>query len=496
MSRDILRGDRLKRLAPESIEYTASTSFDGILVKPVVKINMAHMAMLINQGVVSRAQGSLCLKGLREMPETLQLDPALEDVHMNVEAFLVKKIGGNAGGQLNLAKSRNDQVATAIRMALREYQVNIVSELADLRKTILDRVGEHITTLMPGYTHLQHAQPTTLAHHLIAYQDALQRDSKRLIEAYSRVNLSPLGAVALASTSVKINRELTRKLLGFDGLVENSIDAVSSRDFAIEVISDLALAMTNLSKIAEEMVLWSSSEFGAMEISDGYASTSSVMPQKKNAVVAELIRGKTSTVYGDLMASISMTKALPYSYNIDLQQLTPHIWSACSITFTSIQVLKGMLQEAVFDKERLRKLLEEGAVAATDLADYLAVEHSIPFRTAHTVVGSLVRRSVDEKRAFRNVILEDLAGAAKDIAGVEVSITPSEVDQILDPEKSVELRTVDGGPSSIAVKKMIVNRKKGVKETEEWASERRRMLEAANQDLVKTTNELIGGEKA
>ncbi|MCL4435771.1 MAG: argininosuccinate lyase [Thaumarchaeota archaeon] len=496
MSRDILRGDRLKRLTPESIDYTASTSFDGILVKPVVKINMAHMVMLINQGVVSRAEGSLCLKGLREMPEELQLDPALEDVHMNVESFLVKKIGGTAGGQLNLAKSRNDQVATAIRMALREYLVNIVSGLTDLRKTILDQASKHINTLMPGYTHLQHAQPTTLAHHFLAYHDALQRDSKRLIEAYGRVNLSPLGAVALASTGVKIDRAFTRRLLGFDGLLENSIDAVSSRDFAIEVISDLALAMTDLSKIAEEMVLWSSSEFSVMEISDGYASTSSVMPQKKNAVVAELIRGKTSTVYGDLMASISMTKALPYSYNIDLQQLTPHIWSACSITLTSIRVLKGMIQEAVFNKERLKELLEEGAVAATDLADYLAVEHNIPFRTAHTVVGSLVRRSVEEKHAFRNVILEYLDGVTKDIAGVEVSITPSEVDRILDPAKSVETRTVDGGPSSIVVKKMIVNRKKGVKETGEWASQRIEMLEAANQELARTTDELIGGEKA
>jgi argininosuccinate lyase len=274
------------------------------------------------------------------------------------------------------------------------------------------------------------------------------------------------------------------------------MDAVSSRDFAVEAISDLALVMTDLSRIAEETVLWSSSEFGIVEISDGYASTSSVMPQKKNAVVAELIRGKTSTVYGDLIAAISMTKALPYSYNIDIQQLTPHIWSACSITLSSIHVLKGMLQEIIFDKARLRTLLEEGAVAATDLADYLAVAHSIPFRTAHAVVGSLVRRSVDEKRAFRDVILEDLTGVVKNIAGVEVSIAPSEVDKILDPWRSVESRCVDGGPSGVTVKKMIVNRKKNVDDNEKWASERRRMLDAAEQELAKTTDGLIGGEKA
>jgi argininosuccinate lyase len=465
-------------------------------LKPVLAINSAHMVMLVKQQVVKRDLGTQCLRGLQEIPEDLQLDPALEDIHMNVEAALANRIGVEAGGQLNLAKSRNDQVATAIRMALRNYLLEIVFSLAKLRATILDRANEHIDTLMPGYTHLQHGQPTSLAHHLLGHHDALQRGCRRIEETYSRVNRCPLGSVALASTGVNIDRGLTSMLLGFDGLVENSIDAVSSRDFAVESISDLAMVMTDLSRIAEELVLWSSSEFGVVEISDDYASTSSVMPQKKNAVVAELIRGKTSTVYGDLVAALSLTKALPYSYNIDLQQMTPHIWSSCEITLSSILVLTGMLAKATFDRARLRELLDEGAVAATDLADYLAVQRAIPFRTAHNIVGNLVRRSAEEKRSFRDVIIKELAKTVRDIAGLDIAISSEEVDRILDPKWSVATRSAEGGPSSLTVKKMMENGKKDVKESEKWVFERRSMLEAAESQLKEAVEDLTGGESA
>ncbi len=455
---------------------------------------MAHMAMLVKQGVVDKAQGARCLKGLKELPEDLQLDPSLEDVHMNVEARLSEKVGQDAGGQLNLAKSRNDQVSTAIRMVLREYLVEIISRLADIRTAILERAKEHLDTIIPGYTHLQHAQPTTLAHHLMAYHDAFQRDGERLMEAYSRVNQSPLGAAALTSTGVKIDRGFTARLLGFEGLVENSIDAVSSRDFGAEVVADLALSMTDMSRMAEELVLWSSQEFGVAEISDGYASTSSIMPQKKNAVVAELIRGKTSTVYGDMVATISVMKSLPYSYNMDMQQLTPHIWSACETTSSSLKVLVGMLREVVFDVERFKELLKDDTVSATDLADYLAVKHGIPFRTAHMVVGHLVRVSVNQKRAFREVILEDLPKTVKELAGRKVSIPRNEIDGILDPKKSVESRSVEGGPSKVTVMEMIKNRKKGVEEMTDWISRSKRMLDKAESELKKTVEELAGGE--
>ncbi|MCX8191192.1 MAG: argininosuccinate lyase, partial [Nitrososphaerales archaeon] len=319
MAVDLLRGERLEEFAHEAIEYTSSVSHDEPLVKPVIMINQAHMVMLIECGLIKYEYGIKCLEALESIPHDLKLDPKLEDVHMNIESFVIKKVGEEIGGQLNLGKSRNDQVATAIRMVLREYVLDITSNLIALCKTIIQRSMEHLETIIPGYTHLQHAQPVTLAHHLLAYCEALIRDGYRLRDAYNRVNISPMGSAALATTNLKIDRELTASLLGFEGLVVNSIDAVSTRDFAVEVISDLSLLMTDLSRMAEELILWSTYEFGIVEIPDEYASTSSIMPQKKNAVVAEMIRSKTSTIYGDLIASLSILNSLPYSYNLDLQ---------------------------------------------------------------------------------------------------------------------------------------------------------------------------------
>lgn len=494
MSPDILRGRRLKKLNPESVKYTASTDFDGLLIDPVIKINKAHMVMLVVQGVVKKVQGAKCLVGLKEIGTGFALDPNLEDIHMNVEFQLIKKVGMDVGGQLNLAKSRNDQVSTAIRIALRTYLLDIMSNLADLRLTLLDKAKNNLETVMPSYTHLQHAQPTTLAHHLMAYHNSLQRDSDRLEGAYGRLNLSPLGSAALASTSIKIDREFTSRLLGFDGLLENSMDAVSSRDFAIEIISNLVLIMTNLSRIAEELVLWSSTEFGILEISDGYASTSSIMPQKKNAVVAELVRGKTSTVYGDMMASVSIMKSLPYSYNIDMQQLTPHLWSSCEITLASIIEVNGMIEEAVFKVDRLAELLEDKFMMATDLADYLVIKQDLPFRSAHLIVGSLVRKSVDKKMKFGDVILKDLSNTAKQFGFKNVSITRLEVDRLLDPKTSIESKITVGGPSSGMVLKMIKSGKKNLEMNKAWILSRIKNLKVAEKELEQNISDVIGGE--
>ncbi|MEM2339075.1 MAG: argininosuccinate lyase, partial [Nitrososphaerales archaeon] len=247
---DILRGERLKGLAPEAINFISSISHDEPLIKPVIMINQAHMIMLIEYGLVKREYGIECLKALESIPLDLKLDPKLEDVHMNIESLVIKKLGEEIGGQLNLGKSRNDQVATAIRMVLRDYILDIISNLIKLCKTLIQRCEEHLETIMPGYTHLQHAQPVTLAHHLLAYCEALLRDGYRLRDSYKRINLSPMGAAALATTGLNIDRNLVASLLGFDGLIRNSIDAVSSRDFAVEVISNLSLLMMNLSRLA------------------------------------------------------------------------------------------------------------------------------------------------------------------------------------------------------------------------------------------------------
>jgi len=491
LNADILRGVRLNEPSADMVEYTSSTPFDTPLIEPAIKINMAHIVMLVKQGLIDRREGVVCLIALKTMPRDMKLDPNLEDVHMNVEAYVAEKVGGEAGGNLNLAKSRNDQVSAAIRIALRAYILDILSWLAELRKTLLDNASKHLDTVMPGYTHLQHAQPTTLAHHLTAYHDMLKRDCERLMETYRRVNLSPLGAAALASTGLNIDRELTARLLGFDGIVENSMDAVSSRDFAVEALSDFALTMTDLSRIAEELMLWSSREFGVVDIPDEYASTSSIMPQKKNAVVAELIRAKASTVQGDLAAVLSIMKALPFSYNLDMQQLNVHIWDACEITLSSVKILSGMFKNLRFNVERLRGLLEDDGSTSTDLADHLSTKCGVPFRTAHRIVGGLVRLSLKSGLPLSEAVKKHLVDFVKREAGVELHINQAELDCLLDPEATVRSRSVVGGPGRRSVTSMIREGVEGVAELSQWVSDQRGKLEAAESELTRAVDELV-----
>jgi len=495
LTSDLLRGFRLEKLAPESVNYTSSTEYDRILVEQVIKINMAHITMLALQDIIDRNHYIPCLEGLKKIPLNFKLDPKFEDVHMNLETYLSKKIGDEAAGQLNLGKSRNDQVSTAIRMVLREYILNILSSLYNVCKEIIEKSSDHIETLIPGYTHLQHAQPITLGHHLLAHFDALERDIERIIESYSRINRSPLGAAALSTSSINIDRNLTSRILGFNGLIENSIDAVSSRDFVIEVVSDLALIMTDLSRMAEEFVLWSTSEFGFIDISDRYSSTSSIMPQKKNAVVAELIRGKTSSSYGEMIASISIMKSLPFSYNIDMQELTPHLWKSCKTTLESLDVLSGMLKEIRINKERFQQILYDETIFATDLADYLVLVYKIPFRKAHTLVGSLVRISIEEKKSFKEVIRKNIGKISKQITGQKITLTAKRINKIINPLESIRSKKVIGGPSKRSIVNMIKSRRKKMKEVQKWLLKNKSHLEKSDQELKKYVEEIIGGDK-
>jgi len=482
---DILRGKRLSDLSSDAANYTSSLDSDKFLISSVIKINKAHMLMLMKKGIVDLKEGYGCLQVLENIPEDMPMSPKLEDVHMNIEALVVENVGETIGGQLNLAKSRNDQVATAIRMVLREFILNIASSLNHLRKVILKRCEEHLTTVMPGYTHLQHAQPITLAHHLLAYHDAFMRDCERLMESYKRVNLSPMGACALATTGFKIDREMVSELLGFDGLVENSIDAVSARDFSIEVISDLAILMTNLSRFSEELVLWSTQEFSIVEMPDEYSSTSSIMPQKKNPVVAELIRAKTSKVYGNLLTSLSILKSLPYSYNLDLQDLTPNIWDSCQITLASINVFKNMLEKVKFNEKRLLELVKSGMSIATELADTLVREQKMPFRTSHRIVGILVKRALNEGKSLDRAVKEDLADIIRENTGKNMSISEEVLRKVLDPIENVKTRDVKGGPSPDEVSRMTKERWKVLEDDDELILKKKESLKLADDRLVK-----------
>lgn len=492
---DILRGRRLEPLASEAVGFTSSAVDDKILVDAVVKINMAHVVMLVEKGIVPKSQGAKCLQGLLSLPKGLKLDPALEDVHMNVEAAVTKKVGEDAGGQLNLGKSRNDQVAAAIRIVLRRRVLEALSALIDARSVLLDLGRKALNIVMPGYTHLQHAQPVTLAHHLLAYHDALERDTQRLFTAFERVNVSPMGAAALATSTVGVDRVLVSSLLGFKGLVENSLDAVSSRDFAVEVVSDFALVMTDVSRVAEELILWSTDEFRAIRMPDAYSSTSSIMPQKKNPVVAELIRAKTSTVYGCLFTALSLLKGLPYSYNIDLQELTPSIWRASDATLSSLRILPVMLRQVKFDEKRLKELVAGDGSLATDVAECLATRYGVPFRTAHRVVGGLARKAMEEKTSFERVVVRDLNKALVQALGRKVSIPRKELEGILNIEESIKRRSADGGPSPTVVSKMIVARRDLLNQHRHRLREEVERLREADLLLLHKATVLKGGEK-
>ncbi|MCP8311606.1 MAG: argininosuccinate lyase [Candidatus Methylarchaceae archaeon HK02M1] len=486
---DILRGERLSEFSDEAANYTSSIDSDKFLVSPTIKINKAHILMLVKKGIIDQREGFSCIKALEEIPKEMEMDPKLEDVHMNVEALVVKEVGENIGGQLNLAKSRNDQVATAIRMTLREFILDISSAIIRLREAILQKCKEHLDTVMPGYTHLQHAQPVTLAHHLLAHHDSLMRDEERLTGVYERVNLSPMGACALATTGFEIDRVMVSELLGFDGLVENSIDAVSTRDFGVEAISNLAILMTDLSRFAEELIFWSSHEFSIVEMPDEYASTSSIMPQKKNPVVVELVRAKTSNVYGNLLASLSILKALPYSYNLDLQELTHHIWDACQTALSTLDIFAHMLKKMKFNTKRLLELAQSEMSTATELADTIVRELGIPFRTAHRIVGLLVRRALADDKSLDRVVKEDLDGIVKATTRKGIHIPNEAKQKALDTIENVKIRSVRGGPSPKEVARMLKQRSNALKNYN-WVSKKREALKISHDRLAEEISKL------
>jgi argininosuccinate lyase len=433
--------------------------------------------MLVNRRILSKNEGAALLGALDKVDLTI-MDPRLEDIHMNLEQKVAQIIGEEIGGRMHTGKSRNDQVATAIRLCLRDFVIDLLRSLIKLREIILNRCEECLYTVMPGYTHLQRAQPVTLAHHLLAHCDAQERNWARLKDAYKRLNLSPMGAAALATTSFSINRYEVSDLLGFDGIVENSIDAVSSRDFATETLFVLAQTMADLSSISEELVIWATSEFNIVKLPDQYVSTSSIMPQKKNPVTAELIRAKTGSVYGSLVAFLTILKGLPLSYNMDLQEATQHLWRSCEATLSSIVVTEGLLKEVRFDTEKLLTEAKEDLSTATDLADNLVRDFDLPFRTAHRIVRIVVKGLAARDWDARKVSI-----LISNETDGKILLTPERISAILDPINSIKNKKVVGGPSPTEVGKSLKKRKKGLEKDTDWLERRARDLGEASRRL-------------
>jgi argininosuccinate lyase len=370
--------------------------------------------MLAACGIIPEEDARTIIKGLEELAADfragkVELDPACEDIHMLVERRLYERIGP-AAGRLHTARSRNDQVALDLRLWCRDAARRLDESIAGLQATLLTLAEEHVETLLPGYTHLQRAQPVTLGHHLLAYFWMLDRDRSRLQDWRSRSNFCPLGAAAMAGTSLPVDREMTARELGFEAPIPNSMDAVSDRDFALELAFICSMVMTHLSRLAEEAVIWSSAEFGFLELDDSVATGSSIMPQKKNPDVAELTRAKTGRVHGALVALLTILKGLPLTYMRDLQEDKPPLFDAVDNTLACLKAMERLLAASEFCTDRMAKAADDGFATATDLAEYL-VRRGVPFREAHEVVGNLVRSCLDQGRRLDSLSPEELAQA-------------------------------------------------------------------------------------
>ncbi len=392
-------------------QFSASISFDRRLYAYDIEGSIAHCQMLAKCKIISQAESKKIVGGLKRVLKEFesgkfQCDDRLEDIHMNIESRLTELVGA-VGGKLHTARSRNDQVCLDIRLYLRAEVAEIIQGITLLAKTLLKLARKHTDTIIPGYTHMQQAQPILLAHHLLAHIEMLVRDRERMEDAWKRINIMPLGAAALSGTGFPIDRKYTAKLLNFPEVSHNSIDSVSDRDFAIEFCSASGILMMHLSRFCEEVVLWSSCEFDWLELSDAYTTGSSIMPQKKNPDAAELIRGKSGRVYGNLVSMLTLMKSLPLAYNKDLQEDKEPVFDTVDTVKVSLAVFEGMMKTAEFKKIPMDRVDISGFLTATDMADYLAAK-GVPFRLAHEITGQTVAYCIASEKTLQDVTLKEL----------------------------------------------------------------------------------------
>ena len=431
-------------------DFNSSISFDWRMYHCDIAGSIAHATMLGECGIIDAGESEKIVAELRRIEAdidsgALAIDPEAEDIHMFIEAVLTERIG-ETGKRLHTARSRNDQVALDIRMYLKEQILAVKTLVTSLLSAIETKAAENIYTVMPGYTHLQRAQPLTFAHYILAYAQMFMRDIKRLDDVYARTNILPLGSGALAATTYPINRHRVAELLGFDAVTENSIDGVSDRDFVIELASALSLLMMHMSRFSEEIILWCSSEFRFIELDDAYSTGSSIMPQKKNPDVAELVRGKTGRIYGDLTTLLTMMKGLPLAYNKDMQEDKEAIFDALDHTQLAVEVFTAMFATMRVNTQAMRRAAAQGFINATDCADYL-VKRGMAFRDAYKVSGKLVAYCIAE-----NTTLEELS---LDVFKSFSDSFDNDVYDAIDLDNCVNRRTAYGGPSPESVKHQI-----------------------------------------
>lgn len=431
-------------------DFNSSISFDSRMYKQDITGSMAHAAMLAKQGIIAADEAETLIDGLGGIladleSGALKIDLSCEDIHMFVEQVLTERLG-DVGKKLHTARSRNDQVALDLRMYLRDEITEIREKALSLVEVLADKAEEEKATIMPGYTHLQRAQPITFGHHLMAYAMMLLRDADRLADAKARLNCSPIGCCALAGTTYDTDRVFEAKKLGFDDICRNSLDGVSDRDFCLEFMSAASILMMHLSRFSEEIILWSSWEFSFIELSNAYTTGSSIMPQKKNSDMAELIRGKTGRVYGDLMSLLTTMKGLPLAYNKDMQEDKECVFDAADTLKICLDVMAPMIATMKTRRENMKRAAQGGFINATDLADYL-VTKGMPFRTAYKISGQLVAKCIEDKCVLEELTLETYKSYS--------DLFDNDLYAVIDLEACVNRRISEGGTSVTSVEKQI-----------------------------------------
>ena len=430
--------------------FNASISFDKRFYEQDIRGSIAHVTMLAKQGILTEKEKEEIIEGLESIQRdvengTLTITDEYEDIHSFVEANLIDRIG-DAGKKLHTGRSRNDQVALDMKLYTRDEVTALDRLLKELLETLLTLMKKHMETYMPGFTHLQKAQPITLAHHMGAYFEMFKRDRQRMKDIYRRMNLCPLGSGALAGTTYPLDREYTAELLGFDGPTLNSMDSVSDRDYLIELLSAMSTVMMHLSRFSEEVIIWNSNEYNFVEIDDAYSTGSSIMPQKKNPDIAELVRGKAGRVYGALMSLLTTMKGIPLAYNKDMQEDKELVFDAIDTTKGCLALFTGMLKTIKFNKSRMEESAKNGFTNATDAADYL-VNHGVPFRDAHGIVGRLVLYCLEKKIALDDMSLEEFKAISP--------VFEEDIYEAISMRTCVEMRNTIGAPGRAAMEDVI-----------------------------------------
>jgi argininosuccinate lyase len=449
-------GGRFKEQTDEALErFNASIAFDRRLYGQDIEGSKAHCRMLAKQGIITKAEASKILQALAEIGKEMDkgaFDETCEDIHTLVEKALVDRVGP-VGEKLHTGRSRNDQVALDVRLYVRDAIGRVDGLIREMQRALVTLAEKNSGVIMPGYTHLQRAQPVLLSHHLLAYYEMLKRDRQRFGESLKRVNVLPLGSAALAGSTFDLDREMVARELGFDAISENSMDAVSDRDFVLDFLFASSVLMMHLSRLSEELVIWSTKEFDFVFLPDAFCTGSSIMPQKKNPDLMELVRAKTGRVYGHLTALLTTMKGLPLTYNKDMQEDKEPLFDAVDTVEQSLVVMTRLLKEISFNKRRMREAADEGYLVATDLADYL-VRKGVTFRQAHEIVGKMVLYALDHHKELRQLTLKEMKGFSGQIA--------KDVYGWLDPLSCIDRRNLPGGTGSASVKRALSKARKEI----------------------------------